>query len=194
MRLRPSGNSGLMVVHIDTFASYQKEEAWTWEHQALVRARMVYGQTSLITSFDNIRHAILSQKRDNAQLCQDVASMREKMRNHLDKSAQQLVDVKQSAGGLADIEFLAQYFMLNFSHTYPALTHKTDNYRIFELLATHQIITDQEAEQLINSYLLLRAKTHSLALQNLPTVIDDKELVEERGYVVSIWQKYMKNC
>ncbi|WNC73140.1 bifunctional [glutamate--ammonia ligase]-adenylyl-L-tyrosine phosphorylase/[glutamate--ammonia-ligase] adenylyltransferase [Thalassotalea psychrophila] len=193
MRLRPSGNSGLMAVHIDTFEHYQKTDAWTWEHQALVRARVVYGEENLTGSFAEIRHAILTNKRNSDSLREDIIKMRTRMRDHLDSSSSDVIDIKQSIGGLADIEFLAQFFVLNNSHKYPQLTTFSDNVRIFELLQQHQLLSVEEETQLVASYCELRDTGHALVLQNLPTQMDDEQLLKEREQVSEIWNKYLGN-
>ncbi|NMP15127.1 bifunctional [glutamate--ammonia ligase]-adenylyl-L-tyrosine phosphorylase/[glutamate--ammonia-ligase] adenylyltransferase [Thalassotalea sp. Y01] len=191
MRLRPSGNSGLMVVHIDTFAHYQQKDAWTWEHQALIRARFVCGDTALEHRFKQIRHDILTLARDSKSLATDVINMRRKMREHLDKSAAQLMDLKQGSGGLADIEFLAQFLILNFSHNHPSLTTYSDNVRMFGSLAAAQLISDEEANGLIEGYCALRDQGHALTLQNQPSLVADDAFTVPRDLVKHCWQKYL---
>ncbi len=191
MRLRPSGNSGLMVVHIDTFDHYQNKDAWTWEHQALVRARFICGDNHLETSFTQIRRKILASKRDISSLAEDVRKMREKMRSHLDKTAKQQIDIKQSKGGLADIEFLTQYLVLAYSEEYPQLSDYSDNVRILQLLAKQQLITEQEQQQLVNAYCALRDLGHALVLQSKETQINSQHMLAERQHVSDIWQKYL---
>ncbi len=117
MRLRPSGNSGLLVVHLNTFAQYQHEDAWTWEHQALVRARMIFGNEELQQQYLNVRQDILSKPREFIELKNDIITMREKMRSHLDKSSESFFDIKQGQGGLVDIEFLAQFLVLAYAYS-----------------------------------------------------------------------------
>jgi len=113
MRLRPSGNSGMLVSHIDTFRSYQNEEAWTWEHQAIIRARCVFSVSeNLLNNFNSLRNEIICKKRILKDLAMDVSAMREKMRKQLDKGTNTIFDLKQGIGGLVDVEFLTQYFAL----------------------------------------------------------------------------------
>ena len=192
MRLRPSGNSGLMVVHIDTFNHYQQTDAWTWEHQALVRARFVYGDQSLADRFTEIRKNILASEREQPLLAADVIKMREKMRGHLDQSSEDIIDVKQSLGGLADIEFLAQYLVLNYSHQYPDLTEYSDNVRVFEALAKAKLISEDEEKLLVDSYCELRNKGHEQVLQDLPTKIAADQSLDFRQQVQKIYQKYLQ--
>ena len=191
MRLRPSGNSGLLVVHIDTFAQYQSEEAWTWEHQALVRARFIYGHSKLCEKFNVIRESILGRKRDKKQLQQQVVEMRNKMRNHLDKSTETECDIKQAPGGLVDIEFLAQFLVLNYGVKEVALCRYSDNIRIFEQLAKYQIISNKQKLALIEDYCALRNKGHRAVLQNQASLMARSEFDLYAKNVSEIWQKIM---
>ncbi len=190
MRLRPSGNSGVLVIHINTFDQYQQYDAWTWEHQALVRARIVYGNKALVDEFEKTREQVLCQKRDQAQLKTDVVNMREKMRNHLDKSQYTLVDIKQGVGGLVDIEFLAQYLVLAHSHQYERLPEHCDNLGIFKSLANLKILNETERDLLVNSYQKLRDYGHKATLQNEALLIADSLLVEQKQ-VVELWKKFI---
>ena len=164
LRLRPSGNSGLLISHIDSFDNYQKNDAWTWEHQALVRARYVYGHDALENKFKKIRQEVLSKKRVMSELRKDVADMREKMRVHLDKSDENNADLKQTSGGITDLEFLTQYWVLLHSHQFHELTHWTDNLRILDSLAHVGIITKDENHALQQAYLFIRNQLHKLSL------------------------------
>lgn len=129
-RLRPSGEAGMLVSTIEAFADYQRNEAWTWEHQALVRARIVYGSPKLHQQFDAIRQQILCRHREDPQLQQEVREMREKMRNHLGSKQRDIFDIKADAGGITDIEFIAQYLVLRYAASEPRLTRWSDNVRI----------------------------------------------------------------
>ncbi|MFT6734400.1 MAG: glutamate-ammonia-ligase adenylyltransferase [Polaribacter sp.] len=171
MRLRPSGNSGMLVSHIDAFEDYQTNNAWTWEHQALVRARVVVGDTLLCEKFEAVRHIVLTSKSEQKKLASDVVEMRNKMRENLDntnkdKTTENNYDIKQGVGGLVDIEFLAQYLVLakhNFQYNTDA-KHKTDTqYKTGSSIPTNTTemlkfvlpcayISQKEAETLINSY------------------------------------------
>ncbi|MGS0729006.1 bifunctional [glutamate--ammonia ligase]-adenylyl-L-tyrosine phosphorylase/[glutamate--ammonia-ligase] adenylyltransferase, partial [Shewanella sp. 0m-11] len=108
MRLRPSGASGLLVSEIEHFGDYQRKEAWTWEHQALVRARFIFGDNALSMRFNELREEVLENQRDISILAKDVREMRLKMRDHLLNVEAGMFDLKQSSGGIADIEFIAQ--------------------------------------------------------------------------------------
>jgi len=190
MRLRPSGNSGVLVIHINTFAQYQQEDAWIWEHQALVRARVVYGNNTITDQFDKIRAQVLCQKRDPTHLKAEVSNMREKMRNHLDKSTDQLVDIKQGEGGLVDIEFLAQYLVLLHGHQFESLTERCDNLGIFKLLTHFKVLTEDERNLLVDCYQKLREHGHKATLQNEALLMVQSSSTKQKQ-VVSLWQKFL---
>lgn len=171
MRLRPSGNAGLLMVHIDTFEHYQNNDAWTWEHQALVRTRIIYGHSALVTRFKEIKRRVLMKPRDKALLCEDVTKMRDKMRKHLDKSNANFIDIKQGLGGLVDIEFLVQYLVLAHSAQFPELSDYSDNINLLQHLASIEIITEQQRQVLVDKYCKLRDLSHLATLQNsAPTI------------------------
>lgn len=121
IRLRPDGAKGLLVSTLASFAEYQRDRAWTWEHQALVRARCVAGDASLCADFDRIRDGTLARLRDGEALRGDVVAMRAKMRAELDRSDAARFDLKQGEAGLVDLEFLLQYLVLREAATHPAL-------------------------------------------------------------------------
>lgn len=194
-RLRPSGAAGMLVTTADAFADYQQNEAWTWEHQALVRARVVYGDPQLQSRFDEIRRAILMTPRDGEKLQTEVREMREKMRAHLGNKHRERVDLKADAGGITDIEFIAQYLVLGHAHQKPKLTRWSDNVRILELLAQNDIMDEQEAQALTHAYTTLRDALHHLALQEQPGHVPETEFAGEREQVSASWQKWLlKPC
>ncbi len=126
VRLRPDGAKGLLVSTLASFADYQRERAWTWEHQALVRARGIAGDAALLEAFESVRSGTLSRQRDPQKLRGDVAAMRAKMRAELDRSDAARFDLKQGEGGLVDLEFLLQYLVLRDSHGHPQLLRPRD--------------------------------------------------------------------
>ena len=190
-RLRPSGAAGMLVTTADAFADYQQHEAWTWEHQALVRARVVYGDPQLNLRFDAIRRDILAQPREGATLQTEVREMREKMRAHLGGKQRDRFDIKADEGGITDIEFITQYLVLRFAHEAPKLTRWSDNVRILELLAQNDIMDDDEARALTHAYVTLRDELHDLALQELPGNVDQQAFVQERERVRESWRKWL---
>ena len=126
VRLRPDGAKGLLVSPLAGFADYQRQRAWTWEHQALVRARGIAGDLQLLQRFEQVRASVLSQPRDPAKLRDDVSSMRARMRAELDRSDAGRFDVKQGDGGLVDLEFLLQFLVLRDGARLPALLGPRD--------------------------------------------------------------------
>ncbi len=193
MRLRPNGNSGMMVSSLETFETYQHHNAWTWEHQALVRARVVAGDKRVNDRFEAIRKVVLSESRDPAQLQGEVIEMREKMRASLDKSNQDQFDLKQGTGGIVDIEFMVQYTVLRWAHDYPDLLAWTDNIRLLETMSKLGLLNDYAAERMMGIYKVLRAAYHRSALQDLPALVESGKLTEERALVQDIWSCLMQN-
>ncbi len=191
LRLRPSGSAGLLSCHIDGFESYQQDEAWTWEHQALVRARVVWGDKEITERFSAIRLSVLTQERHEDALRNEVTKMRKKMRDHLLVKDAAQVDLKQCAGGITDIEFLTQYWVLAFSHQYPKIAQYTDNLRILDSIAKADIVKQEITDTLKSAYLTLRADYHQLTLSGNKLAEDSEELESIRNQVTNIWQKVM---
>ena len=191
VRLRPQGDAGLLACSLDSFADYQMNEAWTWEHQALVRARAVYGENALIKRFNQIRHDVLCKPRDENQLKTEVRQMREKMRNHLGTTQAELFNLKIDEGGIGDIEFLSQYLVLNYAHSHPKMTTWSDNVRILELATHYQIMDSDEAEQLTQAYIDMRNQIHQLALQLLPSTVSSSQFYSEKQIVNQSWQRWL---
>ncbi len=188
LRLRPNGNAGMLVSSMRTFVNYQQKNAWTWEHQALTRARPICGDPEIIAQFDQTRREILCRQRDIDVLRQDVCAMRQKMAASLDKSDADFWDVKQGAGGLVDIEFLVQYAVLRWAHEYPALTEWTDNARLLERLVEYQLLEGESAELLLQAYRGFRAIVHRNTLQEQKALLRKNRLPEESALVKSIWR------
>jgi [glutamine synthetase] adenylyltransferase / [glutamine synthetase]-adenylyl-L-tyrosine phosphorylase len=191
MRLRPDGNKGMLVRSLSAFAAYQEREAWTWEHQALLRARPVAGDPVLAQRFMTIRRDILCRERAPEQLRREVREMREKMRVNLDKTTAERFDLKQGAGGIADIEFMVQYAVLRGAATHPALVEWTDNVRLLETLAHLGLLPGSAAQDLAEKYTALRAVYHRRALTEQPTTIPIIQLQSERAQVRTWWQVLM---
>ncbi|TKI04907.1 bifunctional [glutamate--ammonia ligase]-adenylyl-L-tyrosine phosphorylase/[glutamate--ammonia-ligase] adenylyltransferase [Martelella alba] len=190
-RLRPSGAAGLLVSTLSAFEDYQLHEAWTWEHQALVRARMVQGDPALRAEFDTIRRKVLCLERDPAALRAEVSEMRAKMRRHLSGKMSGMFDLKADEGGITDIEFLAQYLVLRHAAAVPGLTRWSDNVRILALLADHGILPGEEAQALSRAYITLRDEIHHLALQASPGLVPDGRFAGERRQVGESWRKWL---
>jgi glutamate-ammonia-ligase adenylyltransferase len=193
MRLRPSGNSGLLVSSLEAFRQYQEKDAWTWEHQALVRARVVAGDGELAQKFEALRHELLAKPRDEAALKNDVVEMRAKMRSAMlpapakaDEST--LFPVKQGVGGIVDIEFMVQYAVLAWSQNHPALTTFTDNIRILETLQAEGLFSEPEALALMEAYKAYRASAHRLSLQEQKVEVPLADVASHREVVQQKWQ------
>ncbi|MBK8133821.1 MAG: bifunctional [glutamate--ammonia ligase]-adenylyl-L-tyrosine phosphorylase/[glutamate--ammonia-ligase] adenylyltransferase [Gammaproteobacteria bacterium] len=192
MRLRPSGNSGLLVTSCDAFERYQAESAWVWEQQALVRARPVAGSAALAARFAAVRREVLCRPRERAALAREVCAMRAKMRAHLAAEAsaqnQGLFDLKQDAGGIVDIEFMVQFAVLAESQHHPELARWTDNIRILDAIVTAGILPAADAETLREAYKTYRSAGHRLQLQREPGVVPAAEFTAPRAAVTAIWE------
>jgi len=191
MRLRPDGAKGVLARSLTSFADYQAREAWTWEHQALVRARAIAGDPLLAEQFAAVRRSILCRERDPGTLRREVRAMRAKMRAQLDRSGAGCFDLKQGVGGIADIEFMVQYSVLRWASAYPALARWSDNIRILETLAGLDLLPPGAAEDLTSAYKALRSAYHRSSLQEEPTRIPDDRLLAERGRVKALWHELM---
>ncbi|VEH67715.1 glutamate-ammonia-ligase adenylyltransferase [Rodentibacter pneumotropicus] len=192
MRLRPSGDAGLLGCSLSAFENYQLNEAWTWEKQALVRSRPVFGEQSLREKFENIRQRVLSTPRDMTTLKQDVSEMREKMFAHLSHSQENEFNIKTDRGGITDIEFIAQYLMLAHAPQNPALTKWSDNVRIFESMADAGIIHQEDSVRLKQCYVDLRNKIHHLNLIGYSPVVPKNDFVEKREFIKSFWKNLFR--
>ncbi|WP_241263394.1 bifunctional [glutamate--ammonia ligase]-adenylyl-L-tyrosine phosphorylase/[glutamate--ammonia-ligase] adenylyltransferase [Parahaliea mediterranea] len=192
MRLRPSGNSGMLVASTSGFASYQRESAWTWEHQALVRARLVAGDPAVGEQVYAVRQEMLCRERDTAELAREVVAMRRRMREHLlgaEVAANGEFHLKHGEGGIVDIEFMVQYAVLAWSHRVPDLVQWSDNIRILETLGSNGLFEQRESEALIQAYLAYRSAAHQLALQQQPDVVPAEEYREHRAAVSAKWEQ-----
>ncbi len=192
MRLRPSGSSGILVSHIEAFGNYQLEEAWTWEHQALIKARPVCGDDLLANRFETIRRQVLARRRSRKKLTAEVADMRERMRKELLKPENGLLDLKQDRGAMVDIEFLVQYLVLLYSHKYGGLLKWTDNVRLIQALIETGALDEYTAHVLKHAYLIYRAAAHQLSLQEKPAKVPLAEFNHLQKRVLEIWQSFIR--
>ena len=194
MRLRPSGNAGVLVSQIEAFESYQRDEAWTWEHQALIKARFISGDETVGSRFAQIRRQVLTMRRSGAELRGQVRDMRERMRSSRNSPASgRRFDIKNDAGGIVDIEFLVQYLILLYAHDHPELLQWTDVVRQLNSLALAGVIGDRSAHVLKQAYLVFRYLVHRLSLEQKPAVIAAGRLVEHRRRVRRIYRGYQLN-
>jgi glutamate-ammonia-ligase adenylyltransferase len=192
-RLRPSGASGLLVSSLEAYSDYQYTQAWTWEHQALVRARFVAGDKRLGAAFTAMRQDVLSRQRDLIMLREEVRSMRAKMRNQLDRSQPGMFDLKQGKGGIADIEFMVQYGVLAWAHAYPHLLVYPDNIRTLEGFAQAGLMALEESALLADSYRAYRAVVNRLNLQEQEDLVEEEQFSKERSAVQRLWSALLED-
>ena len=188
MRLRPSGNAGVLVSHIHGFQEYQLKTAWTFEHQALIKARPICGDAVLTDGFVDIRRKVLEQPRRSDALKKEVIQMRQRMRSELLKTEKGRFDLKQGIGGMVDIEFLVQYLVLQHSDNFNSLTEWTDNVRLLQTLSRTEIIHENTAHLLKHAYLIYRAVAHQLSLQEAPAQTASEKFLHLQTRVSEIWQ------
>jgi glutamate-ammonia-ligase adenylyltransferase len=189
MRLRPGGDAGMIVSHIDAFEDYMENQAWTWEHQALIRARPITGDLSLMDRFNDIRLKILCRPRPAEDLKQAVREMRERMRRQKLKSDTGRFDLKQGHGGIVDIEFLVQYLTLRHGADHPDVTVWTDNVRLLEGLSCEGLISGEESGILQKAYVTLRQAVHRLTLQEKDPQVPDGRFKELTDAVKEIYDR-----
>jgi len=196
MRLRPSGNAGLLVSSLEAFAEYQRNDAWVWEHQALVRARPVAGDDALGERFEAVRREVLARERDCDALRREVVKMRLKMREHLGSGGETReagqFHLKQDAGGLVDIEFMNQYAVLALSARTPALLEVTDNMRLMDALAESGKLPEQDARNLQAAYLAYRDASHRAALAKRGSLVSSEAFAAHREHILALWQRWMQ--
>jgi glutamate-ammonia-ligase adenylyltransferase len=188
-RLRPSGSKGLLVSSLEAFADYQRSHAWTWEHQAILRARPVAGDAQVAARFARIRREVLCAERDQDALRRDVLEMRERMRRELSRSGDGEFDVKQDAGGIIDIEFLVQYLVLRNARAHEEVITYTDNLRQLQALAGIGAITQADAEALFTAYRRYRGGQHARALRGERRAVVRDEFTAERSLVQQLWAR-----
>jgi glutamate-ammonia-ligase adenylyltransferase len=181
------------VQSLDSYESYQRSEAWTWEHQALLRARAVAGDAAPMGRFEQVRMDILRHAVRRTGLREEVRKMRQRMRDELSRAGKGQFDLKQDAGGIADIEFLVQYWMLCWADDYPPIVLFSDNIRQLESLASGNLVAQDEVDFLTRTYRQYRERMHHLSLRGDDSVIADTELVAERQRVLAIWHTVMES-
>ena len=189
MRLRPNGKGGFLMTGIDAFERYQRQDAWTWEHQALLRARPVAGDANLRAAFEAARRRVLRAAVHRDTLRADVMEMRMRMRRELSKAGAGQFDIKQDAGGIADIEFLVQYWVLAAADGFPQLLTYTDNIRQLEGLAAVGVLQPATAQWLTDAYIGYRTVLHHISLEGQgERVVEAAPYADTRARVVEIWR------
>lgn len=191
MRLRPDGDAGLIAVSIEGFEKYQSQHAWSWEHQAITRARFVAGDTQIGARFEKVRQDILLQKREPHLFKKEVIAMREKIAAAHPNSSD-LFDIKHDRGGMVDIEFITQYLVLCYAHKHPALLNNLGNIALLGIAAKQQLIPPTLSDEAIRAYRLFRRYQHNLRLQGatvarLPTA----QVQTQRDAVLALWHAVM---
>ena len=190
-RLRPDGSKGVLVNTLEGLGEYLRDKAWTWEHQALVRARAVAGDPALGQRFAHLRRGILLRNRDGDTLRDDVRSMRERMRTELGSRGSGRFDLKQDPGGVADIEFMVQYGALRWASRLGADLDFTDNIRLLDGFRRADLMPEEDVTLLADAYRAYRGRIHELSLQESEAVVGNEEFAELRETVVAIWNRLM---
>ena len=188
LRLRPNGESGLLVSSLESFRSYQRESAWVWEHQALTRARFSAGDRAIGEAFERIRCEVLCMRRDLDKLRAEVLAMRHKMRDAHGSKGEEVFDLKHDAGGLIDVEFLIQYLVLGHSHDHPRLTGNLGNIALLRIAGELGLIPAELAAACADSYRELRRLQHRQRLNERPSRVDPAEAAAAREPVRALWR------
>jgi [glutamine synthetase] adenylyltransferase / [glutamine synthetase]-adenylyl-L-tyrosine phosphorylase len=187
LRLRPDGASGLLVSSLAGYRDYQFNRAWTWEHQALTRARWCAGDAALIAGFDAIRADVLTKVRDRQKLKAEIVDMRERMRGEK-KDRTNALDLKNTRGGIVDIEFIVQYLILAYAHEHREFLGNLGNFALLARAGALGILSEDEAAQLGKAYLAYRARLHAAQNNNERKAwIGLNELEAERAAVAKVW-------
>ncbi len=191
LRLRPDGASGLMVSSIASFRDYQMKRAWTWEHQAITRARACAGDAALGQRFEALRDEILAQPRDRAKLLAEIVAMRRKMRSEHKHDAR---DLKQVAGGVIDLEFCVQALVLAEGPSHPLLRENKGNHTLLKRAGEYGLLPREVAIPAADAYLAMRRRTHAASLNDEDTAkLADGELETEREAVKRLWTAVFGN-
>ncbi|MEY4732515.1 MAG: Glutamate-ammonia-ligase adenylyltransferase [Pseudomonadota bacterium] len=189
--LRPNGNAGLLVTRFEAYADYQQQRgsntAWTWEHQAMTRARFVLGLPSLAPRFDAVRHAVISAPRDAASLKAEIVAMRERVRQaHVIKPDR--FDVKHSPGGMVDVEFVVQYLVLLHTAAHPVLADNVGNIALLIRAEVAGLLPMGLGQAAANAYREMRKVQHRARLNEEPTDVALATLASERDAVLALWR------
>ncbi len=189
--LRPNGNSGLLVTSFSAFADYQEKRgsntAWTWEHQAMTRARFVTGYEPLHAKFDQVRQNVISAPRDLPALKQEIIAMRDKVRAARPVKSDQF-DVKHSPGGMVDAEFAVQYLVLAHSAAHPELQANVGNIALMQRSEAAGLLSKGVGEAAAVAYRSLRHVQHVARLDEAPTQVSSAELHVERDAMLALWK------
>jgi glutamate-ammonia-ligase adenylyltransferase len=193
-RLRPSGKSGLLVTSLVAMEVYQKDEAWTWEHQALLRARAITGSPAVSEGFEALRIRSLLEFVNRETLRDEVIKMRARMRQELNKGNSEQFDIKQGEGGVIDIEFLVQYLVLLHAPLHESLLQYPDNIRQLDVLRDAGILEEADTEALADAYRAYRERMHLLSLAGESRLAPMGEFESERSYVTKLWRDKLEQA
>lgn len=186
--LRPDGASGLLVSTVAAFEKYQRQAAWSWEHQALSRARFCAGEPAIGGRFDALREAVLRQPRVAADLRRDILSMRRKMLDS-HRTRPPLFDLKQESGGMIDIEFIVQFLVLLHASNHPQLVADIGNIALLHLAGELQLISADAASAVADAYRIFRKLQHQARLQGEErTVVPVEQIDDQRSAVQALWR------
>ncbi len=191
-RLRPNGLSGVLVSAIEVFSDYQHHEAWTWEHQALIRSRVVAGDPVIAQQFDHCRQSVLAKPRDTDKLKAEVTTMREQMRHKFGSKDKQTFLIKQDRGGLTDIEFIVQFTSLNYAQQFPEIIKYTDVFRQLKAHKHFELLADADIEVLLTSFQRYRSCLHRLTLRELSPQVPASQFRIQQKSVAEVWNRVMK--
>ncbi len=188
--LRPNGNSGLLITTFDAYANYQQQRgsntAWTWEHQAMTRARFVIGEPALQERFDAVRQAVITAPRDTTALRAEIMAMRDKVRAAHPVKGERF-DVKHSVGGMVDAEFAVQFLVLSQSAAHPELVPNVGNIALLQRAEAAGLLPPGVGEAAASAYRELRRVQHQARLNEAPTQVDPPALQAERDAVLALW-------
>jgi len=192
LRLRPNGSAGLLVTSVDAFEGYQRDAAWTWEHQALLRARAVHGDPALMQRFESIRQEILCRERSAQVLARSVADMRSRMLAAHGQAAEGLMDLKRDPGGITDLEFVVQYLALAHAGEHPSIVRHSDNVRVLESARQAGVIDADTAEEATRLWLDLRERRYAAALSLQGDALEpDAALVELARRTIALRTRFL---
>ncbi len=191
VRLRPSGKGGLAFTQVGAFEEYQRREAWTFEHQALLHSRWVAGSAGLGAAYARVRRAVLAEAVKREGLREDILAMRERMRAEHGKPREGQFELKHDRGGIADIEFLAQYWVLRHVREHPPLAEFSDTIRQLESVGSAALVNHRVIDRLVDAYRACRSAAHHLSLEQRPAVVEAGEFAALRAGVTAVWERVM---
>jgi [glutamine synthetase] adenylyltransferase / [glutamine synthetase]-adenylyl-L-tyrosine phosphorylase len=194
--LRPNGNSGLLVTRMSAFADYQERRgsntAWTWEHQAITRARCAVGTPALAQQFEAVRHAVMVAPRDANDLLVEITTMREKVRE-AHRVPSDMFDLKHSPGGMVDVEFVMQYVLLAKAHAHPQLLPNLGNIKLLRIAKECGLVPPGISDAAADAYRAMRQMQHRARLDEAPTQVLPSEVAAHRDAVLDLWRHVMQS-